>query len=460
MNERLSTRYVGGTHLTLNATFSGVVKGAVVESVFTKDDIELIGNQTRETPYAGTVDIGATDRDAGNMPSPFKPVLHCQMVLTKLNLVDEFGQVVSAFDFDRAPSDNFMDRKIYPEVSDTYACSNLVDPHGKATKIANAVVGDQENRCSFFQIPLSINQEARLNVFFVNDKDIFGKSLPPDQPYRPIYEQWENPVWGWVLANYASYGVQFFLPNGKFYGQVLLGGSTGTDIPLRWQHFEEPPRRFRIIFREFRRYYLKAFIHMIGKSLTLSKDMDPSYSESLAENQSTINDAPPQLELQDYNLPCIFGDVERGEDGMVGYFVPSSATTRKPDFSTCYTYFPQTKQKASKNTMKEITSQHYPLLKPQYADPLGLTQSLFVEPENALNSDTLDRMSSEYRKATPNSLSIFTAIINPYNPFHVRTAGLLPTKVLQIPSWTIKNALEKLDVFFPTGPVLTLDPTL
>ncbi|KAF5983339.1 hypothetical protein FBULB1_3842 [Fusarium bulbicola] len=498
MNEHLSTRYVGGTHLTPNATLSGVVKGAVVESVFTEDDLELIGNQTRETPYASTVDVRVTDGDAGNMTSPFKSVLHGQMVLTKLNLVDEFGQVVSAFDFDKAPSDDFLDRKIYPEVSDTYACSNLVDPHGKPTKIANAVVGDQENRCAFFQIPPSINQEARLNAFFVTDKDIFGKPLPPGEPYRPIYEQWENPVWGWVLVNYASYGVQFFLPNGKFYGQVLLGGSTGTDIPLRWQPFEEPPadlksfsadsvdvRRLQEFMDVFRQDpdYLKAFIHMIGESLTLSKDMDPSYSESLAsitgrclalvdfgvslelaqkprENQSTINDAPPQIELQDYKFPCIFGDVERREDGMVGYFVPSSANSRKPDFSACYTYFPQGKQKASKNGLKEIASQNYPFLQPQYADPLELTRSLLVEPENALNSDTLDRMSSEFRKATSNSLSIFTAIINPYTPFHVRTAGLLPAKALQIPSWTIKNALEKMDVFFPTGPVLALDPTL
>ncbi|KAF5648087.1 hypothetical protein F52700_1302 [Fusarium sp. NRRL 52700] len=498
MNEHLSTRYFGGTHLTPNATLSGVVEGAVVESVFTEDDIKLMGNQTRETPYAGTVDIGAINGHVGDMPSPFKPVLHGQMVLTKLNLVDEFGQVVSAFDFDKAPSDNFLGRKIYPQVSNTYACSNLVDPHGQPTKIANAVVGDQENRCAFFQIPPSINQEARLNAFFVTDKDVFDKPLPPDEPYRPIYEQWENPVWGWVLVNYASYGVQFFLPNGKFYGQVLLGGSTGTDIPLRWQPFEEPPadiksfsadsvdvRRLQELMDVFRQDpdYLKAFIHMIGESLTLSKDMDPSYSESLAsitgrclalvdfgvslelaqkprENQSTINDAPPQTELQDYKFPCIFGDVERREDGMVGYFMPSAATSRKPDFSTCYTYFPQAKQTASKNIMKEITSHHYPFLQPQYADPLELTRSLFVEPENALNSNTLDRMSSEFQKATSNSLSIFTAIINPYTPFHVRTAGLLPTKALEIPPWTIKNALEKMDVFFPAGPILTLDATL
>ncbi|KAF4417064.1 hypothetical protein FACUT_12496 [Fusarium acutatum] len=469
MNGHLATRYVGSTHLTPNATLSGVVKGAVVESVFTEDDIELIGNQTRETPYAGTVDIGASDEDVGNVSSPFKPVLHGQMVLTKLNLVDEFGQVVSAFDFDKAPTD----------------------------QDANAVIGDQENRCAFIQIPPSINQEARLNAFFVTDKDVFGKPLPPDEPYRPIYEQWENPVWGWVLVNYASYGVQFFLPNGKFYGQVLLGGSKGTDIPLRWQPFEEPPdlesfstnsvdvRRLQELMDVFRQDpdYLKAFIHMIGESLTFSKDMDPSYSESLAsitgrclalvdfgvslelnqkpmENQSTINDAPPQIALQDYKFPCIFGGVEHRDDGMVGYFVPSSATSRNPDFSTCYTYFPQAKLKASKNDMKEIKSQHYPLLQPQYTDPLELTRSLFVEPEDALNSDTLDRMASEFRKETSNRLSIFTAIINPYTPFHVRTAGLLPTKALEIPPWTIKNALEKMDVFFPTGPVLTLDATL
>ncbi|KAF4333413.1 hypothetical protein FBEOM_12769 [Fusarium beomiforme] len=493
MNEHLATRYVGGTHLTPNATISGVVKGAVVESVFTEDDIKLIGNQTLETPYAATVDVGATDGDPSRMNSPFKPVLHGQMVLTKLNIMDEFGQVVSAFDFNKAQSDGRLSRQIYPYISDTYSCSNLVDPHGKPTKIANAVVGDQENRCAFIQIPPSINQEAKLNAFFVTDKDVFGKLLPSDEPYRPVYEQWENPVWGWILVNYASHGIQFFLPDGKFYGQVLLGGSTGTDIPLRWQPFEEPRdldtfatnsvdvRRLQELMDAFRgdTGYLKAFVHMIGESLTFSRDMNASYSESLASitgrclalvdfgvslelaqkpqvNQSTINDAPPQLALESYKFPCILGDKSHRDDGLVGYFASSSESSRKPDFTTCYTYFPQAKTSVSKNKITDITIQNSPLLQPKYVDPLEVTRSLYVEPEDALNSDTLDRMSSEYRKQTTNRLKIFTAIINPYTPFRIRTGGLLPTKALEIPPWTIKNALEKMDVFFPTGPVLSV----
>lgn len=51
---------------------------------------------------------------------------------------------------------------------------------------------------------------------------------------------------------------------------------------------------------------------------------------------------------------------------------------------------------------------------------------------------------------------IYTATVNPYIPFHIRTGGLLPPKALEIPPWTIKNALAKMDVFFPCGPVLTV----
>jgi hypothetical protein len=39
---------------------------------------------------------------------------------------------------------------------------------------------------------------------------------------------WEQPIWGWVIINYANYGLQFFLPDGTVYTEVQIGGPAGS----------------------------------------------------------------------------------------------------------------------------------------------------------------------------------------------------------------------------------------
>lgn len=57
---------------------------------FTNSDFNLIGEETALTPYGALVDFSKpTNR-------PFKGVTHGQFRLSKFNIIDKFGQVISA----------------------------------------------------------------------------------------------------------------------------------------------------------------------------------------------------------------------------------------------------------------------------------------------------------------------------------------------------------------------------
>src|SRR5205814_1442406 len=51
---------------------------------------------------------------------------------------------------------------------------------------------------------------------------------------------WEQPVWAWVVVNYADYGLQFFTADGTFYVEMSLGGPTGSIAGPRWLPFDPP----------------------------------------------------------------------------------------------------------------------------------------------------------------------------------------------------------------------------
>lgn len=136
IRDHLTTRFPGGTHLMPNVVLSGVSSSTVAQHGGPACIHSERGRANRNSD-AGTVNADSPAAALGHpRTSPFKPVLHGQMVLTKLNIVDEFGQIVSAVDFDKPPTGDILSRAIYPYVSDGLACSTLVNPHGDATRIA------------------------------------------------------------------------------------------------------------------------------------------------------------------------------------------------------------------------------------------------------------------------------------------------------------------------------------
>jgi hypothetical protein len=174
-----------------------------------------MGTETGTTPYANHVTFG-------DVPySPFKPVTHGQFCFTKLNVIDKFGQAVSALDPAKLNPD-----PLYPVISEYYQPDQLPLADGEKVPKPNVVIkNDKDGFCRYVQLPPNLNQDARINAaFLTRDEPTPDQPLPP---WRPALE-WESPIWGWMVVNYVEEGIQFFLPDGTFYREVRLGGVNGA----------------------------------------------------------------------------------------------------------------------------------------------------------------------------------------------------------------------------------------
>jgi hypothetical protein len=130
--------------------------------------ITKMNAETSLTPYSDSVASEST-------MSLMKPITHGQLMFTKLNIIDKFGQAVAVVD----PS---------PHVNGTLiATTNLcisepllpgtingLEP-SQAKSRANTVIKQLNNdSCSFISFPTAINQPARLNAAFVVRDDTSG----------------------------------------------------------------------------------------------------------------------------------------------------------------------------------------------------------------------------------------------------------------------------------------------
>jgi hypothetical protein len=198
--------------------------------VFTPDQIRAIGSETAMTPYGNLLNFDPAK------PAPFKAVTHGQAMISKLNIVDKFGQVLPALE----PRPRKKDHKALP--ASVYPCiSDSLLPNPTATGFPNVVYRDQppaageEPLNRFIQLTPAINQESRFNCDWVKPVyklDAKGNDIPDTyQKYWRKANDWEQPIWGWVgvsspsyelsnkeqlVVNYANYGLQFFLPDGTF----------------------------------------------------------------------------------------------------------------------------------------------------------------------------------------------------------------------------------------------------
>jgi hypothetical protein len=188
--------------------------------------ITKMNAETSLTPYGDSVASEST-------MSPMKPVTHRQLMFTKLSIIDKFGQAVAVID----PSPHINGTPIAatnPCISDPLfpGTINGLDP-SQAESRANTVIKQLNNdSCPFVSLPPAINQPARLNAAFVVRDDTSGA-------WRKCSD-WENPIWGWLVINYADNGLQIFLPDGTFYVEVRLSGKAGTNAGFKWLPFDPP----------------------------------------------------------------------------------------------------------------------------------------------------------------------------------------------------------------------------
>lgn len=269
--------------------------------------------------------------------------------MTKLNIIDKFGQTLTAIDPEPqvggAPP-------LHPCISDWYE-PQLVKG---TTDEANTVVKGKPSFCEYLQLPPQINQPARLNSHFVVRT---GQKGDNQAYWRPATE-WENPIWGWVVNNFADCGMQFFLPDGTFYREIRFGGPIGAITQPKWMPFapghsakaQDTKQLDALIAKVGDPAYLTSFWHMITTAMSNLPPAPSSYAQYLNSivgkplalvntgwsleldsqplaNQSTNSKKPfPERSLLQgktktaphYTLQVKLGDKEREYDGLVGYF--------------------------------------------------------------------------------------------------------------------------------------------
>jgi hypothetical protein len=213
ITDQLTTR-IAGTHVKPNARIQGqplrAVNQAWMATQIDKSDdtpifsipnpsgkpikggktpvseiVTLMDAETALTPYGNLEDFSAP-----HTPPPFKAVTHGQAMITKLNIVDKFGQVIPALASQPRRKDKTqIPPALYPCISDYLMPGHLSDD-----KSPNVVYKDPSqpgdaylNR--FIQLTPAINQDARLNCDFVLDSN---------NGYWRKVQDWEQPIWGWV----------------------------------------------------------------------------------------------------------------------------------------------------------------------------------------------------------------------------------------------------------------------
>ncbi|KIV76929.1 hypothetical protein PV11_08778 [Exophiala sideris] len=461
--------------------------------------LPLIDGGSALTPYGALMTF---EKDEYHH-NPFKPATHGQMIFTKLNIIDKFGQAICLPERHRLKviEPNPPDPAIYPCLSD-YLTPGIVKPDSKkgtsgtfntVFPLNTKAIDGQWPSCPYIQLTPNINQDARINGAFLK-QDSLGS------PWREVFE-YESPIWGWIVINYADNGLQFFLGDGRFYREIRRGGVSGTNVSAKWLPYGPPdqnsgPQSFSpndpavaLLDQLIKLFtsatggddgYLLAFSSMIngaiqtmpfppssyagyanaivGKPLAL---VNAGWSIELAEPPvkpqfDSIDQTPGQgqwkgeMELQDYVFHLKIGDEQRNYDGVVGYYTADKVGTDDaqgplPDplqtisMNNLYTYFMPDPPLAStsKNQFVELVPDKYLRLSPYYTDP---------EPKT-----TSDMAAAHNRK-----YHITGLLIDPYTAIHAYSP-ILPTKSLQLPAWTIQAAMDRMHAFFRLGPCLVTD---
>ncbi|KAF8846409.1 hypothetical protein BDZ45DRAFT_756256 [Acephala macrosclerotiorum] len=422
------------------------------------DVLRLVDTESAFTPYGKLMTFGTDEYPKDK--NPFKPVTHGQMLFTKLNIVDKFGQAICL----PSPRPRLRNEP-HPPDSKIYLClTDYLAPEVIGTTVntifptAEPVQPDHIPPCEYIQLPPSINQDARIDAAFLVRDTVGAETY---SAWREASE-YESPIFGWVIINYEENGLQFFLADGTFYREVRVGGADTEAISPKWLPNNPPgithtdagtAQPEQLIMQlspkvEANATYLRTFSEMINGSI-LNMPFPPSdyagYANAIVgkllalvtiKPQNSLGNATSnaQADLEEYSFPLKIGDIERSYDGVVGYYLSSNepgSQDMATDWNKMYTYFlpnPNSKFQDISQPSKTLL----PNLHPYYVDP----------------TSTADVNAAHAAKFTVTSL-----LIDPYTAIH-GFSPILPTKSLTLPSWTIQTAFQKMHAFFHLGPNL------
>lgn len=450
------------------------IKAALFEHAgFNEKTVGSILNNSALTPF-GTL---ARFTDPHNCP--FKPVTHGQFRFRKMNIIDRFGQALVSID----PQPRLGGHPpLYPSISDFYEPQQIDD-----SKEPNTVLKSPPGHCEFIQLPPQINQDARLNASFVkrtseDDDDRDSSSLEDQAYWRPATE-WEMPIWGWIVANYADYGIQLFLPDGTFYREVRIGGPQGALKGPKWAPFgpdpknpaKDSPQLSDLVKKLEDAEYLEGFWKMIDEALGLLPPAPTVYAQYLNSivgkplalvnmgwslelagppllNQSAnaqimvpnrwlLPDAKHQREVYEFQVKL--GDKEREYDGLVGYFdmKENPEAGSELDLDKIHTHFGPVTPETSNDPRRLLTTKNYPRFTAFWEPPF---------PEEPPYDDPASP--EEYTSRRNKHLQIYGAIIDPFTAVHAYSS-FLPTQSLQLAPWTWQDAMNTMTAFLHSGPL-------
>ncbi|KAI1163758.1 hypothetical protein F5B18DRAFT_618033 [Nemania serpens] len=495
-----------------NGDLEPIVEAFRAEKGFGKAQLKIIDIETDSTPFGSAMMPPSTEH------SLFKPATHGQCRFTKLNIIDKFGQAIHAVD----PTPREETQPVWPCISEWYA-PQLKEDHKSPNVIVprkfpqrsptTADEGKQSptcpdelpETCEFFQIPPMINQSARLNASFVvrcgsEDKETRATTQSNAKIFWRPTDEWENPIWGWVLINYANQGIQLFTQDGTFYREVRFGGPKGTQGTPAWLPFQPPsaaalaavpaakttPENMQLeqlVARLREVDFLRAFWDMIvlatdnmlpapeayasftnsaligrplalahaGWSLELASDQQISQANTertiprtlLAEdnNDDLLDSDAENEDPARYAFKIKIGDVKRGFDGLVGMFNCSKNLDPKTSSDLGVrldTIYSDYRHKESPKI-------------PSDQKPVAATRPLVLRPffPSAEKSSTAEGFAAE-RNA---HLSVRAMIVDPFSPVHAYS-GILPVKEFILAPWTWQSALSKMKAFFHMGPLI------
>lgn len=482
-----NVREQGQTVIPLQAAIEAAQRINIDQSALISVDAE-----SALTPYG-------TNNDFATVNYPFKPVTQGQMIFTKLNIVDKFGQAICV----PTPKPRLRNptgepsANIYPCLSD-YLTPDIRDSKlNTVFELAGAETGTGDPGddngsgtwplCQYMQLTPSINQDARINAaYLVHDKDAGALS-----PWRAATD-YEQPIWGWIVINYADYGLQFFLSNGNFYQEIRMGGANGTNtsrkyIPMKPTTPPDPsadPANVQLdgFIAQFDQNpeYLQAFFDMIngaiqtmpfppadyggyanaiiGKPLALvnvGMSLELAAPAIIAQNTfgklkhkdpAFIKNPDPgaayQADLESFSFPLKIGDALRTFDGVVGYYNTSN-TNGATDWTSLHTYFLPDKPLPTIVPIDESSRSSNPSYPPINKTAYDQVSPYYLHPDQTANM----------AQSAATKWVVKSVLVDPYTPMHIYSP-ILPTVALQLPAWTIQAAMKSMSAFFHLGPVL------
>lgn len=309
--------------------------------------------------------------------------------------------------------------------------------------------------------------------------------------------EWENPIVGWIVVNYADSAMQIFTGEGFFYTEIRIGGPGGTITAPKYLPFTPPAvREEKFVTEQLDGFiksmqgakgvaYMKGVWDMINRAIS-NMPFPPSdyaafanaivgkplalvnvgWSLELAQPplqaQQTMGPTPGQAgipteeeNMKNYNFRVKLGDNERPYDGLLGYFdaankdlvdgsiSPPKFKPGETDFKNLHTYYAP--------GMNEYGDQDTPIVSAGDGDPRQpLIPSLYPELIPYFLDPNPDKPYSDpqgYAVFRDSKMMVKLCIIDPYTPLHAYT-DILPIKSLQLSSWTVQAAFKNMSEFF------------